>query len=355
MASIRLHNITKSYGANEPVLRNITMDIDDGEFLVIVGPSGCGKSTLLRMIAGLEEISSGEIFVNEKCVNTLPPKDRDVGMVFQNYALYPHLTVAENIGFPLQLRKMSKTDIEKRVHEVASILQLEQFLLRKPKELSGGQRQRVALGRAIARNPQVFLFDEPLSNLDAQLRSQMRSEILALQRKVEVTGVYVTHDQTEAMTMGDKIAVLHKGVLQQMGTPNEVYNRPQNIFVAQFIGNPIINIIEGHFSDGMFVCEKLNIRIPMENVVSPHNVQYAGFRPDCISIDAAGSYIAKIDHLEYIGHENTLFLRLNGEQLRARVSGDSSYRKGDTVKFALHDSDVLFFDNDQNILLLQKL
>ncbi len=353
MASIRLHNITKSYGANEPVLRNISMKIDDGEFLVIVGPSGCGKSTLLRMIAGLEEISSGDLFVNEKRVNTLPPKDRDVGMVFQNYALYPHLTVAENIGFPLQLRKMSKTDIEKRVLEVASTLQLESFLLRKPKELSGGQRQRVALGRAIARSPQVFLFDEPLSNLDAQLRSQMRSEILALQRKVGVTGVYVTHDQTEAMTMGDKIAVMHKGILQQMGTPTEVYNRPQNIFVAQFIGNPIINIIEGHYADGQFVSDSLHIRITMDKVLSPHKVKYAGFRPDCISIDPDGNYTAKIDHHEYIGHETTLFLRLNGEQLRARVSGDTSYKNGDTVKFALNDPDVLFFDNEQNILLLQ--
>ncbi len=348
MASIRLHNITKSYGINEPVLTNITLSIEQGEFLVVVGPSGCGKSTLLRMIAGLEEISSGELFIDEKCVNNVLPKDRDVGMVFQNYALYPHLSVAENIGFPLRLRKMNKVDIEQRVKEVALMLQLENYVHRKPKELSGGQRQRVALGRAIARNPQVFLFDEPLSNLDAQLRSQMRSEILALQRKVGVTGIYVTHDQTEAMTMGDKIAVLHKGKLQQMGTPTEVYNRPHNIFVAQFIGNPIINIIEGIFSEGMFLSESLEIRINMDSIVNPHLVKYAGFRPDGIHIDDSGTYTARVDHCEYIGHETTLYLRVHNEQIRARLSGESIYKQGDIVKFNIRSSEVLFFDTNEN-------
>lgn len=267
MASIRLENIIKSYGNNEPVLHDISMNITDGEFLVIVGPSGCGKSTLLRMIAGLEEITSGSLFFNDAVMNSVAPKDRDVGMVFQNYALYPHLTVAENIGFPLRLRKTSPHEISKRVNEVASLLQLESYLQRKPKELSGGQRQRVALGRAIARYPQCFLFDEPLSNLDAQLRTQMRTEILSLQKKVGVTGVYVTHDQTEAMTMGDRIAILHKGKLQQIGTPKEVYQRPSNIFVAQFIGTPIINVVEGNCNGAVFesTTARLSVSVTLQN------------------------------------------------------------------------------------------
>lgn len=350
MASIRLENITKSYGNNEPVLHDISMDITDGEFLVIVGPSGCGKSTLLRMIAGLEEITSGTLFFNEKVMNSVPPKDRDVGMVFQNYALYPHLTVAENIGFPLRLRKAPAHEITQRVNDVAAMLQLASYLQRKPKELSGGQRQRVALGRAIARYPQCFLFDEPLSNLDAQLRTQMRTEILALQKKVGVTGVYVTHDQTEAMTMGDRIAILHKGKLQQLGTPKEVYQRPSNIFVAQFIGTPIINILEGGCNGAFFETPTVRLSLPVTLLTNTHKMKYIGFRPDDVVIHDEGRFNAEVVHSEFIGHETTLHLCIQEDQIRARMNGNSSYTIGETIRFDIVEKNVLFFDDEKNTL-----
>ena len=245
MASISFKNVTKTYdGATSPVVPNLNLEIKDKEFIILVGPSGCGKSTTLRMIAGLETITEGEVYIGDRLVNKVPPKDRDIAMVFQNYALYPHMNVYKNISFGLNLRKEDKAEIDRRVHEAAKILDLEHLLSRKPKELSGGQRQRVALGRAMVRNPAVFLLDEPLSNLDAKLRASMRTEIAKLHQKLDITFVYVTHDQTEAMTMGDRIVVMKEGVVQQFDTPQVLYDTPDNLFVAGFIGSPQMNFME---------------------------------------------------------------------------------------------------------------
>ena len=245
MASISFKNVTKTYdGAASPVVPNLNLEIKDKEFIILVGPSGCGKSTTLRMIAGLESITEGEVYIGDRLVNKVPPKDRDIAMVFQNYALYPHMNVYKNISFGLNLRKEDKAEIDRRVHEAAKILDLEHLLSRKPKELSGGQRQRVALGRAMVRNPAVFLLDEPLSNLDAKLRASMRTEIAKLHQKLDITFVYVTHDQTEAMTMGDRIVVMKEGIVQQFDTPQVLYDTPDNLFVAGFIGSPQMNFME---------------------------------------------------------------------------------------------------------------
>ncbi len=245
MASISFKNVTKTYdGAKSPVVPNLNLEIKDKEFIILVGPSGCGKSTTLRMIAGLETITEGEVYIGDRLVNKVPPKDRDIAMVFQNYALYPHMNVYKNISFGLNLRKEDKAEIDRRVHEAAKILDLEHLLSRKPKELSGGQRQRVALGRAMVRNPAVFLLDEPLSNLDAKLRASMRTEIAKLHQKLDITFVYVTHDQTEAMTMGDRIVVMKEGVVQQFDTPQVLYDTPDNLFVAGFIGSPQMNFMD---------------------------------------------------------------------------------------------------------------
>ncbi|MBY5556375.1 sn-glycerol-3-phosphate ABC transporter ATP-binding protein UgpC [Rhizobium leguminosarum] len=243
MAEIVFDQISKSYGDGYAAIRNLDMTIRDGEFLVLVGPSGCGKSTALRMIAGLEEITNGRLTINGAIVNDLAPRDRDIAMVFQSYALYPHLTVAENIGFGLRVRGLDKADIARKVQETAKLLELEDYLARKPAQLSGGQRQRVAMGRALARSPQAFLMDEPLSNLDARLRGQMRAEIARMQKMSGVTTVYVTHDQVEAMTMGDRVAVMKSGVLQQLGTPRSLYDQPANLFVASFMGSPAMNLL----------------------------------------------------------------------------------------------------------------
>ncbi|MCI9228726.1 MAG: sn-glycerol-3-phosphate ABC transporter ATP-binding protein UgpC [Dorea sp.] len=245
MASISFKNVTKTYdGAASPVVPNLNLEIKDKEFIILVGPSGCGKSTTLRMIAGLETITEGEVYIGDRLVNKVPPKDRDIAMVFQNYALYPHMNVYKNISFGLNLRKEDKAEIDRRVHEAAKILDLEHLLTRKPKELSGGQRQRVALGRAMVRNPAVFLLDEPLSNLDAKLRASMRTEIAKLHQKLDITFVYVTHDQTEAMTMGDRIVVMKEGIVQQFDTPQVLYDTPDNLFVAGFIGSPQMNFMD---------------------------------------------------------------------------------------------------------------
>ncbi len=261
MASIRFKNVTKTYdGAASPVVPNLNLEIKDKEFIILVGPSGCGKSTTLRMIAGLETITEGEVYIGDRLVNKVPPKDRDIAMVFQNYALYPHMNVYKNISFGLNLRKEDKAEIDRRVHEAAKILDLEHLLTRKPKELSGGQRQRVALGRAMVRNPAVFLLDEPLSNLDAKLRASMRTEIAKLHQKLDITFVYVTHDQTEAMTMGDRIVVMKEGIVQQFDTPQVLYDTPDNLFVAGFIGSPQMN-----FMDAQIVQEGSNLYAVVKN------------------------------------------------------------------------------------------
>src|SRR5437868_6276919 len=250
MASVVLHDVAKRYGDNPPVITGISLEIQEHEFMVLVGPSGCGKSTLLRMVAGLEEITSGTIRIGERVVNDVHPKDRDIAMVFQSYALYPHMSVRDNLAFALKLRGTGRAEIDRMVGEAAKILGLGELLERRPRDLSGGQRQRVALGRAIVRKPSVFLFDEPLSNLDAKLRVQMRAEISTLQKRLQTTTVYVTHDQVEAMTMGDRMAVMSKGELQQVGTPLEVYEQPANLFVASFIGTPPMNFVPATFTDG---------------------------------------------------------------------------------------------------------
>jgi len=262
MAGVILTDVAKRYGDNPPVITGISLEIKDREFIVLVGPSGCGKSTLLRMIAGLEEITSGTIAIGGRVVNDVPPKDRDIAMVFQSYALYPHMSVRENLEFGLLIRGTARAEIDRLVNAAAKILGLEGFLERKPKELSGGQRQRVALGRAIVREPSVFLFDEPLSNLDAKLRVQMRAEIKKLQHRLQVTAVYVTHDQVEAMTMGHRIAVLNEGKLQQVGTPLDVYERPQNLFVANFIGTPPMNMVNATVTDGTLAASGFTLPAP---------------------------------------------------------------------------------------------
>src|SRR5215213_5769015 len=269
MAEIKLENVTKRFPDGYEAVRDMSLDIKDGEFMILVGPSGCGKSTALRMIAGLEDITDGELRIGGDVVNQLAPKDRDIAMVFQNYALYPHMTVRENMGFALRLRGEDKEEINKKVEDSARILDLEPHLDRKPSQLSGGQRQRVAMGRAIVRDPAAFLMDEPLSNLDAKLRVQMRTEVSRIQQRLGTTTVYVTHDQTEAMTLGDRVAVMRAGVLQQVDSPRELYNNPRNLFVAGFIGSPAMNFFTGHVEDG-------KVRLPFGDVPLPEGVQAGG-------------------------------------------------------------------------------
>ena len=325
MAEVRISGVRKSFG-DVAVLHGIDTTIADGEFMVLLGPSGCGKSTLLRMIAGLEDITAGNIRIGDKVVNALPPKDRDIAMVFQNYALYPHKTVAENMGFALKLRKTPKTEIEARVKKAAEILDLVPYLNRYPRQLSGGQRQRVAMGRAIVRAPQVFLFDEPLSNLDAKLRVQMRAEIKELHQRLKTTTVYVTHDQVEAMTMADRIVVLHDGIVEQMGSPLDLYDRPANLFVAGFIGSPAMNMFKGtiraagapHFetADGT--------RLPLAAVPPGLDGRAAvyGIRPEHLSL--GGELKAQVTVIEPTGAETQVIARLAGEKIigvfRERVS-----------------------------------
>jgi multiple sugar transport system ATP-binding protein len=278
MADIKLHDVTKRYADGTVAVKKMNLDINDGEFMILVGPSGCGKSTALRMIAGLEDISAGEMLIGDKVVNNLAPRDRDIAMVFQNYALYPHMTVRENMGFALKLAKTPQAEIDKKVEHAATILDLTEHLDRKPSNLSGGQRQRVAMGRAIVRDPQAFLMDEPLSNLDAKLRVQMRTEVARLQKDLSTTTVYVTHDQTEAMTLGDRVAVMRSGVLQQVDTPRVLYNDPVNIFVAGFIGSPAMNFFSGSISGG-------RLKLPFAEIAVPQGVSHsgeviAGIRPE---------------------------------------------------------------------------
>jgi multiple sugar transport system ATP-binding protein len=293
MATVTFDHATRVYeGATKPAVDALNLDIQDGEFLVLVGPSGCGKSTSLRMLAGLEEVNGGAIRIGERDVTYLPPKDRDVAMVFQNYALYPHMTVADNMGFALKIAGVNKSEIAQRVQEAAKLLDLEAYLQRKPKALSGGQRQRVAMGRAIVRHPQVFLMDEPLSNLDAKLRVQTRTQIAALQRRLGTTTVYVTHDQVEAMTMGDRVAVLKDGLLQQVDTPRQMYDHPNNVFVAGFIGSPQMNLVEGVIADGGVIVGNAKVEISRAAIDDAAGegakTITLGFRPEDLTIGSDG-------------------------------------------------------------------
>ena len=332
MGAVGISNVRKNYG-NVEVLHGVSVDIADGEFVILVGPSGCGKSTLLRMIAGLEEITSGEISISGRVVNTLAPKDRDIAMVFQSYALYPHMTVEQNMGFSLKLQRVAKDEIKKRVANAAAILGLEPYLQRYPRHLSGGQRQRVAMGRAIVRNPSVFLFDEPLSNLDAKLRVQMRSEIKQNHQRLKTTTVYVTHDQIEAMTMADRIVVMHDGVIEQIGTPLELYDTPANLFVAGFIGSPAMNMLNGKIDGDNFVADD-GTRIPL-GAASPANSNgravTLGVRPEHFHLDPNG-VDAEILTVEPTGSETQVVARFAGHDIMGAFRERITARPGEKIK-----------------------
>ena len=388
MAEIQLRGVTKRYPDGTEAVKQVDLDIGDGEFMILVGPSGCGKSTALRMIAGLEDISEGELIIGGEMVNALPPKDRDIAMVFQNYALYPHMTVRENMGFALKLAKTEKSEIDSKVEEAARILDLEQHLDRKPANLSGGQRQRVAMGRAIVRDPKAFLMDEPLSNLDAKLRVQMRTEVSRIQNRLGTTTVYVTHDQTEAMTLGDRVAVMRGGVIQQVDTPANLYDHPENLFVAGFIGSPSMNFVpaglEGDtiklpFGDAQ-VSDDLRQRL--QNAPGGHKAGMdviAGMRPEHFidtAVEEAGPdflrFTAKIDVVESMGSELYVYFEVQhegvqsselqelaadsgmeelpshggGQQIVARLEAQSQAKAGGEVELGLDTSKIKLFDPD---------
>ena len=369
MADLQLKHIYKRYAGNVTAVTDFCMDIADKEFIILVGPSGCGKSTTLRMIAGLEEISEGELIIGGKLMNDIAPKDRDIAMVFQNYALYPHMTVFENMAFALKLRKTPKDEIKKRVTEAARILDIEHLLDRKPKALSGGQRQRVAMGRAIVRSPKVFLMDEPLSNLDAKLRVQMRTEIKKLHNKLQTTFIYVTHDQTEAMTMGTRIVVMKDGIVQQIDTPSNLYNKPCNQFVAGFIGSPQMNFFEAKLvkkNDGLWAeFGKEAIKIPEGKAKKPELAPYIGktvvlgIRPEEMHDDEAflstypdATASAFVEVTEMMGAETYLYLTINGVQFTARVNQRSTAKINDTIKIGLDVNRLHFFDKDTELTIL---
>ena len=371
MATVKLENICKSYDNGFQAAKNVNIDIEDKEFIVLVGPSGCGKSTTLRMIAGLEDITSGTLKIDDRVVNDVEPKDRDIAMVFQNYALYPHMTVYDNMSFSLKLRKMDKQEIDKKVKEAAKILQLENLLDRKPKALSGGQRQRVALGRSIVRNPKVFLMDEPLSNLDAKLRTEMRAQISKLHKDLGATFIYVTHDQTEAMTMGDRIVVMKDGVVQQINKPKVLYDNPVNKFVASFIGSPQMNFMdaeilkEGDDTVASLSGKDVKFVIPKGKAAFLEEKGYVGktiivgIRPEDIHkekvfLDMSENSQIKADVVirELMGAEIYAYLNFQGSELIAKFDGRSDIMPGQTLDLALDMNRMHFFDKEteENIL-----
>lgn len=371
MASVKLKNVYKRYDGGVVAVSDFNLDIDDKEFVILVGPSGCGKTTTLRMVAGLEEITEGEVYIGDKLVNDVQPKDRDIAMVFQNYALYPHMTVFDNMAFGLKLRKTPKNEIKKRVHEAAKILDIEHLLDRKPKALSGGQRQRVALGRAIVREPKVFLMDEPLSNLDAKLRTQMRIEITKLHQNLQTTIVYVTHDQTEAMTMGTKIVVMKDGFIQQVDSPANLYDRPCNVFVAGFIGSPQMNLItsllEKRNNDLYLVFGENSIKLPEGKAKKLEGTDYVGkeiimgIRPENIHDEAVFVESpdfkeclaeARVEVSEMLGSEKLLYMYINELHLVARVNPRSVTKAGDVIKIAFDANRVHLFDKDTETVIL---
>ena len=364
MASLNLKGIYKKYAGGVTAVSDFNLDIEDKEFVVLVGPSGCGKSTTLRMIAGLEEISEGELYIGDKLVNDVAPKDRDIAMVFQNYALYPHMTVYDNMAFGLKLRKMPKDEINKRVHEAARILDIEHLLDRKPKALSGGQRQRVALGRAIVREPKVFLMDEPLSNLDAKLRGQMRTEISKLHQRLQTTFIYVTHDQTEAMTMGTRIVVMKDGFIQQIDSPQVLYEKPCNMFVAGFIGSPPMNFVEVELQkaeDGgaLLVFGNSSLKLPEAKAKALEGSEYfgkkvvMGIRPENIHDEAMMMDInpdcmvsAHVDVTEMMGAETYLYVTIEGSAFIARVNPRTTAKPGDQINLVFDGNKIQLFDKE---------
>jgi len=363
MASVKLKNIYKRYAGGVTAVNDFNLDIEDKEFIILVGPSGCGKTTTLRMIAGLEEISEGELYIGDKLVNDVAPKDRDIAMVFQNYALYPHMSVFDNMAFGLKLRKLPKDEIKRRVLEAAKILDIEHLLERKPKALSGGQRQRVALGRAIVREPKVFLMDEPLSNLDAKLRVQMRTEISKLHQKLQTTIIYVTHDQTEAMTMGTRIVVMKDGYIQQVDTPQSLYERPNNMFVAGFIGSPQMNFInakvEKRGEEIHLVFGKEDIKLPEGKAKKLEGTEYIGkevvmgIRPENVHDEAmyletlSDSIVdAEVEVVEMLGSETLLYLVVDEVDFVARVNPRTKAKPGDKIKVAFDPNKIHLFDKE---------
>jgi multiple sugar transport system ATP-binding protein len=351
MAQVSLENVTKHFGKVVAV-DDLTLQVHDKEFLVLVGPSGCGKTTTLRMIAGLDEITSGTISIGDRCVNKVSPKDRDIAMVFQSYALYPHMNVYNNMAFGLKLRHTPRQEIQERVSEAARILEIEPLLKRKPRELSGGQRQRVALGRAIVRHPAVFLMDEPLSNLDAMLRVQTRKELISLHRRLEATVIYVTHDQTEALTMGSRIAVMNGGVLLQVATPADLYNFPVNTFVAGFIGSPQMNLITGSISRDagktVFQSPGLVLPLPPGLAVEAATSVVLGIRPEHVSFTSGGgdeAILGSVDVVEHMGAELYVYVTIgDGAALTARVNAKTLYAPGENVQLSLDPSNLHLFD-----------
>ncbi len=346
MAGVDFVDVKKSFGAF-PVIKGVDIQIEDGEFVILVGPSGCGKSTLLRMLAGLENITAGEIRIGGRTVNALPPKDRDIAMVFQNYALYPHMTVADNMAFSLMLNGSAKAEIDKRVNAAAEILGLTKLLDRFPRQLSGGQRQRVAMGRAIVRDPQVFLFDEPLSNLDAKLRVAMRAEIKELHQRLKTTTVYVTHDQIEAMTMADKIVVMHDGVVEQIGAPLELYDRPANLFVAGFIGSPAMNMIKGRLdaSDPTRFVAADGTALPVSRppaAAKGRDLIY-GLRPEYMALAGEG-LPAEVVVIEPTGYETQMIVRLGGTEVTCVFRERVDVRPGETIHLKIDAEHVHLFD-----------
>ena len=356
MSEINIEKINKYYGSNH-IIKDVSLDIKSQSFTVLVGPSGCGKSTILRMIAGLEDINSGTIAIDGTVVNDLAPKQRNIAMVFQSYALYPHMTVFNNMAFGLKLEKRSKDEIEERVHEAAKILQIEDYLQRKPKQLSGGQRQRVAIGRAITRKPKVFLFDEPLSNLDAALIVQMRVELAKLHDQLDATMIYVTHDQTEAMTMADEIVVLDQGIISQSGGPMELYNNPSNLFVGGFIGSPKMNFINTKILSSNTKSTKVDlfgssdIVIPKTSKTSSSGDQVTlGVRPEHLLVNkkSSSSWESKVFVVEKLGSGTFLYLEKEGEPLVVETDGDSKIKVGDTVKGGFDADKCHLFDSSNN-------
>lgn len=360
MAELSLQHIDKVYDNKVQAVFDFNLDIKDKEFIVFVGPSGCGKSTTLRMIAGLEDITAGDFYIDGKRMNDIEPKDRDIAMVFQSYALYPHMTVYENMAFGLKLRKTPKDEIDKRVKEAAKILEIEPYLDRKPKELSGGQRQRVALGRAIVRHAKVFLMDEPLSNLDAKLRVQMRSEIIKLHHNIGATTIYVTHDQTEAMTMADRIVVMKAGHIQQIGSPKEIYNNPANMFVAGFLGSPATNFIKGVIKNNEFVVGDKEIIVPdmYRKVLKEYEGKEVvlGVRPEDLYEEGivaetypSATFDFTIEVAELLGHEYILHGKCIGQDLRAKVDARMNPKLHETIHLTMDMSKVHFFDPETEL------
>ena len=347
MTGLKLKGVRKSFGAVD-VIKGVDLDIASEEFIVFVGPSGCGKSTLLRMIAGLEDISAGELFIGDTQMNEVAPSKRGIAMVFQTYALYPHMTVRDNMGFALKFAGVNKDEIAKQVNEAARILELEDLLDRRPKELSGGQRQRVAIGRAIVRHPQVFLFDEPLSNLDAELRVHMRIELARLHRELKATIIYVTHDQVEAMTLADRIVVLRDGVVEQVGSPLELYDDPDNLFVAGFIGSPKMNFLKGEMADGAVrLIDHGNVSVPVSVAAAPGTRVVVGIRPESFKASGSAALPLKVELVEHLGGETLAYARHgNGELITVATDDDRSLETGMDFEAHFNPESVLLFSED---------